>query len=54
CGGRLLSPESLTGGQDTSVGTIGIFEAEDIETVRKIWDPGRVVILPFVAATPFP
>ncbi|KAJ7512467.1 hypothetical protein B0H11DRAFT_1951346 [Mycena galericulata] len=64
-GGPLLSPESLTGGQETSVGSLAIFVAENIETVRKIvesdpfytegvWDAERVVILPFLAVTPFP
>ncbi|KAJ7738066.1 hypothetical protein DFH07DRAFT_841369 [Mycena maculata] len=64
-GGVLLTPESLTGGEKKMVGSVSIYEAESIEAVRKIvkddiyyatgvWDPERVVILPFVAGTPFP
>ncbi|KAJ7098289.1 hypothetical protein C8R44DRAFT_357732 [Mycena epipterygia] len=64
-GGALLTPESLTGGEKQMVGSMMIYEAESLEVVRKIiesdiyytsgvWDPERLVILPFVAATPFP
>ncbi|KAJ7698617.1 hypothetical protein B0H17DRAFT_1196720 [Mycena rosella] len=64
-GGALLTPESLTGADKKMVGSILICEAENIEVVRKmietdiyytsgVWDPERLVILPFVAATPFP
>ncbi|KAJ7512454.1 hypothetical protein B0H11DRAFT_1698841 [Mycena galericulata] len=64
-GGALLTPESLTGADKKMVGSILILEAENIETVRTmietdiyytsgVWDPERLVILPFVAATPFP
>ncbi|KAJ7484410.1 hypothetical protein FB451DRAFT_1232436 [Mycena latifolia] len=64
-GGALLTPESLTGADKKMVGSIMIYEAENIEAVRtmvetdvyytsQVWDPERLVILPFVAATPFP
>ncbi|KAJ7512466.1 hypothetical protein B0H11DRAFT_1844252 [Mycena galericulata] len=64
-GGAVLTPESLTGADKKLVGSVLIFEAENIETVRTmietdiyytsgVWDPERLVILPFVAATPFP
>ncbi|KAJ6572081.1 hypothetical protein B0H19DRAFT_935854 [Mycena capillaripes] len=64
-GGALLTPESLTGAEKKMIGSIMIFEAENIEAVRAmiegdiyytagVWDPERLVILPFVAATPFP
>ncbi|KAJ7033136.1 hypothetical protein C8F04DRAFT_630777 [Mycena alexandri] len=47
------------------VGSLIIYEAENIETVRGwiesdiyytagVWDPAQLVIAPFVAATPFP
>jgi len=61
----MLTPESLTGGDKKMVGSLMIFEAENIEAVKTmietdiyytsgVWDPERLVILPFVAATPFP
>jgi len=64
-GGAMLTPESLTGGDKKMVGSLMIFEAENIEAVKTmietdiyytsgVWDPERLVILPFVAATPFP
>ncbi|KAF8217717.1 hypothetical protein K438DRAFT_1556119 [Mycena galopus ATCC 62051] len=63
--GALLTPESLLSSDKKMIGSTFIFEAENIETVKKIiesdiyytsgvWDPERIVILPFVAATPFP
>ncbi|KAJ6491303.1 hypothetical protein C8R47DRAFT_941259, partial [Mycena vitilis] len=62
-GGALLTPESLTGGEKKMVGSMIIFQAENIEAVRAIiegdiyytsgvWDPERLVILPFASATP--
>ncbi|KAJ7793925.1 hypothetical protein B0H14DRAFT_3558637 [Mycena olivaceomarginata] len=64
-GGALLTPESLTGGDRKVIGSAMIYEAETLEAVRSVieadiyytsgvWDPERLVILPFVAATPFP
>ncbi|KAJ7322958.1 hypothetical protein DFH08DRAFT_888392 [Mycena albidolilacea] len=64
-GGALLTPESLLSDDKKMIGSTLIFEAENIETVKKaiesdiyytsgVWDPERIVILPFVAATPFP
>ncbi|KAJ7319108.1 hypothetical protein DFH08DRAFT_754595 [Mycena albidolilacea] len=64
-GGGLLTPESLTGGDKKLIGSAMIYEAESLEAVRSViegdiyytsgvWDPERLVILPFVAATPFP
>ncbi|KAJ7258435.1 hypothetical protein B0H12DRAFT_1014890 [Mycena haematopus] len=64
-GGALLTPESLTGGERKVVGSCMIFEAESLATVKSliesdiyytagVWDPEQLVILPFVAATPFP
>ncbi|KAJ7698586.1 hypothetical protein B0H17DRAFT_1050119 [Mycena rosella] len=63
--GALLTPESLLSEEKKMVGSMFIFEAENIETVKKIvendiyytsgvWDPERIVILPFAAATPIP
>jgi len=62
-GGAMLTPESLTGADKKMVGSVIIYEAENIEVVRKIieadiyytagvWDPERLVILPFVGAFP--
>ncbi|KAJ7793924.1 hypothetical protein B0H14DRAFT_2924755 [Mycena olivaceomarginata] len=64
-GGALLTPESLTGGDKKLIGSAMIYEAESLEVVKSViesdiyytagvWDPERLVILPFVAATPFP
>ncbi|KAJ7815289.1 hypothetical protein B0H14DRAFT_2848150 [Mycena olivaceomarginata] len=64
-GGALLTPESLLSDDKKMIGSTFIFEAENIETIKKaiesdiyytsgVWDPERIVILPFVAATPFP
>ncbi|KAF8638015.1 hypothetical protein AX16_010647 [Volvariella volvacea WC 439] len=65
-GGPLLTPESLEpGAQKKMIGSTMIFEAESIEEVRKViendpyyvtgvWDPEKLVILPFIAATPLP
>ncbi|KAF7348566.1 YCII domain-containing protein [Mycena venus] len=63
-GGALLTPESLLSNDKKMIGSVFIIEAENIETVQKaiegdiyytsgVWDPERIVILPFVAATPF-
>ncbi|KAJ7201569.1 hypothetical protein GGX14DRAFT_536145 [Mycena pura] len=64
-GGALLTPESLCSEQKKMIGSAFIIEAESIETVQRmvendiyytagVWDPERIVILPFVSATPFP
>jgi len=66
-GGVLLTPESIaTPTSDKKmVGSMFICEAENIEEVKKVvesdiyyktgvWDPERIVILPFQAATPIP
>ncbi|KAJ7182773.1 hypothetical protein C8R43DRAFT_868690 [Mycena crocata] len=64
-GGAFLTPESLTGADKKTIGSLLIYEAENIEIVTKmvktdiyytsgVWDPERLVILPFVVATPFP
>ncbi|KAJ6618002.1 hypothetical protein B0H10DRAFT_2031709 [Mycena sp. CBHHK59/15] len=64
-GGALLTPESLLSADKKMIGSMFIFEAENIDAVKKIvesdiyytagvWDPERIVILPFVAATPIP
>jgi len=64
-GGALLTPESLTGGEKKTIGSCMIYEARTLEEIKVIvesdiyytagvWDPERLVILPFVAATPFP
>ncbi|KAJ7253749.1 hypothetical protein B0H12DRAFT_1017509, partial [Mycena haematopus] len=61
--GALLTPESLTSDKKKMIGSTFIFEVENLETVKKIiesdiyytsgvWDAERIVILPFVAATP--
>ncbi|KAJ7150939.1 hypothetical protein C8R43DRAFT_887241 [Mycena crocata] len=63
--GALLTPESLLSDDKKMIGSTFIFEADNIEEVKQIiendiyytsgvWDPERIVILPFVAATPIP
>ncbi|KAJ7054483.1 hypothetical protein C8F01DRAFT_491451 [Mycena amicta] len=63
--GALLTPESLNSEDKKMIGSTFIIEADNIEQVQKmieediyytsgVWDPERIVILPFVAATPFP
>nr|GAT48822.1 predicted protein [Mycena chlorophos] len=63
--GALLTPESLHSEEKKMVGSSFIVEAETLEEVKEImekdiyytsgvWDPEKLVILPFVAATPFP
>ncbi|KAJ7512440.1 hypothetical protein B0H11DRAFT_1844214 [Mycena galericulata] len=63
--GALLTPESLFSADKKMIGSMFIFEAENIEVVKKIiendiyykegvWDLERIVILPFAAATPIP
>ncbi|KAJ7253710.1 hypothetical protein B0H12DRAFT_1116293 [Mycena haematopus] len=64
-GGAVFTPESITGGEKKMVGSCMIYEAESIEVVKSIvesdiyytagvWDPERLLILPFGAATHFP
>ncbi|KAJ7154749.1 hypothetical protein C8R46DRAFT_443053 [Mycena filopes] len=64
-GGAMLTPESITGGDRKMTGSVMIYQAENIETVRGwiesdiyytagVWDPEHLVIAPFLAATPFP
>lgn len=66
-GGVLLTPESIaTPTSDKKmVGSMFICEAENIEEVKKVvesdiyykagvWDSDRIVVLPFLAATPIP
>ncbi|KAJ7707832.1 hypothetical protein B0H16DRAFT_1481541 [Mycena metata] len=64
-GGAMLTPESLTGADKKLTGSVLIYQAENLETVRgwiesdiyytsSVWDPEKLVIAPFVAATPFP
>ncbi|KAK0486040.1 hypothetical protein IW261DRAFT_1559474 [Armillaria novae-zelandiae] len=64
-GGALLSEESLTSETKKMVGSTFICEAKDIEEVKKtikadvyytagVWDPEKIVILPFMGATPIP
>ncbi|RDB25246.1 hypothetical protein Hypma_008016 [Hypsizygus marmoreus] len=66
-GGVLLTPESIaTPTSDKKmVGSVFICEAQNIEEVKKmvesdvyytagVWDPEKIVILPFIAATPIP
>ncbi|KAJ7735105.1 hypothetical protein DFH07DRAFT_114827, partial [Mycena maculata] len=64
-GGVLLMPESLMLQDKKMVGSTMIFKAESIEAVRTlverdiyytsgVWDLERLVILPFIAATPLP
>ncbi|PCH35759.1 hypothetical protein WOLCODRAFT_156458 [Wolfiporia cocos MD-104 SS10] len=60
-GGAMLTPESLTSDEKKMVGSVLIYEASNIEAVRKIveediyytsgvWDKEKLVILPFVTA----
>ncbi|KAG9033229.1 hypothetical protein FRB95_000408 [Tulasnella sp. JGI-2019a] len=60
-GGAMLTPESITGGDRKMVGSMLLFEADSLEEVRKlveedvyfkgkVWDPSKLVILPFVTA----
>ncbi|KAK7059702.1 YCII domain-containing protein [Favolaschia claudopus] len=64
-GGAMLTPESLTGADKKMIGSTIIYAAKTLEEVKAIvesdiyytsgvWDPERLVILPFVSATPFP
>ncbi|GBE83944.1 hypothetical protein BKA93DRAFT_736345 [Sparassis latifolia] len=63
-GGPLLSPESIASptAEKKMVGSLMIFEADNIETVKKIvesdiyytsgvWDKEKLVILPWIQAT---
>lgn len=63
--GALLSEDSLTSETKKMVGSTFIFEAKDIDEVKEkikadvyytagVWDPEKVVILPFAGATPIP
>ncbi|KAF7984282.1 hypothetical protein HWV62_16144 [Athelia sp. TMB] len=60
-GGAMLTPESLTTGEKTMVGSVLIIEAESLAAARAVveadvyytadvWDPEKLVIAPFVAA----
>ncbi|PBK91737.1 hypothetical protein ARMGADRAFT_932343 [Armillaria gallica] len=64
-GGALLSEESLSSETKKMVGSTFICEAKDIDEVKEkvkadvyytagVWDPEKIVILPFAAATPIP
>ncbi|EAU91565.1 hypothetical protein CC1G_02054 [Coprinopsis cinerea okayama7 len=66
-GGAVLTPESISSptAQKKMVGSAFIFEAESLEEVKKmvegdiyytsgVWDPEKIIILPFVNATPMP
>ncbi|TFK25551.1 hypothetical protein FA15DRAFT_590427 [Coprinopsis marcescibilis] len=66
-GGAVLTPESIASpsAQRKMIGSVFIFEAESLEDVKKmiegdvyytsgVWDPEKIVILPFVNATPLP
>ncbi|KAF9047354.1 hypothetical protein BJ165DRAFT_1526675 [Panaeolus papilionaceus] len=66
-GGMMTTPEALTNPDAPKhmVGSAFICEAENIEFVHKkieediyytsgVWDPEKIVILPFFAATPIP
>ncbi|KAF7323776.1 YCII domain-containing protein [Mycena kentingensis (nom. inval.)] len=64
-GGAMLSPESAAGGEPKIVGSLVIFQAESLEALRAeleneiyykagVWDREKLVILPFMAVTPFP
>ncbi|KAK0461034.1 uncharacterized protein EV420DRAFT_1267286 [Desarmillaria tabescens] len=61
----LITPESLTSETKKMVGSAFICEAKDIDEVKEkvkadvyytagVWDPEKIVILPFVGATPVP
>ncbi|KAJ7753739.1 hypothetical protein B0H16DRAFT_1543834 [Mycena metata] len=63
--GALLTPESVSSENKKMIGSMFIFQAENIEAVKKmietdiyytsdVWDPERIVILPFAAVTPIP
>ncbi|KAF9816775.1 hypothetical protein IEO21_03855 [Rhodonia placenta] len=62
-GGAMLTPESIASptAEKKMIGSVIIFEADSIETVRKaiesdiyytgnVWDKEKLVILPFVTA----
>ncbi|KAI0090658.1 hypothetical protein BDY19DRAFT_725267 [Irpex rosettiformis] len=64
-GGALVSPDSYDTPNRKMVGSMMVFEAENIEAVRKIveqdvyytggvWDKERLVIIPWVSAHPLP
>ncbi|KAK7046906.1 YCII domain-containing protein [Favolaschia claudopus] len=63
--GAVMTPESVLSDDKKMIGSTFIFEAENIEVVKKViendvyytsgvWDPERIVILPYMGATPYP
>ncbi|KAJ6602188.1 hypothetical protein B0H10DRAFT_670292 [Mycena sp. CBHHK59/15] len=65
-GGAMLTPESLiTPASKKMIGSTFVCQGRDINEVRKkvegdvyykngVWDPERIVIVPYVTITPFP
>ncbi|KAF8160916.1 hypothetical protein B0H34DRAFT_795763 [Crassisporium funariophilum] len=64
-GGMMTTPESMHAADKKMVGSMFICEAATIEEVKSmvetdiyytagVWDPERIVILPFFGATPIP
>ncbi|KAH6914210.1 hypothetical protein BKA70DRAFT_1260736 [Coprinopsis sp. MPI-PUGE-AT-0042] len=66
-GGAMLTPESIESptAQKKMTGSVFVFEAESLEEVKQlvvndiyytsgVWDPEKLVIVPFVNATPLP
>nr|GAT50691.1 predicted protein [Mycena chlorophos] len=63
-GGMMTTPESITSGEEKLIGSLVIIQGESLGAVRKIieddvyyrsgiWDPERLVILPFVLGLPW-
>ncbi|KAI0821108.1 hypothetical protein BC629DRAFT_1587421 [Irpex lacteus] len=64
-GGALISPDTYDTPNRKMIGSMMVFEAENIEAVRKIvkqdvyyiggvWDKEKLVIVPWVSAHPLP
>jgi len=63
--GAMLTPESIDARDKKMIGSMFIMQAGHIDAVRDIiqndiyytagvWDPEKLVIVPFISATPFP
>ncbi|THV06719.1 hypothetical protein K435DRAFT_773064 [Dendrothele bispora CBS 962.96] len=65
-GGMMITPKSLeTEGQREPLGSCIVYEAENLDAVKKmvesdvyytagVWDREKLVVVPFLSATPFP
>ncbi|EKM52902.1 uncharacterized protein PHACADRAFT_127014 [Phanerochaete carnosa HHB-10118-sp] len=64
-GGALISPETYQSAERKMIGSMGVYQAENIEAVQKVieediyytgnvWDKEKIIILPWVPAFPLP